>query len=218
MLAEGNVFQSPPWSSRCRVLLEQEWGIIQLEQHFPPRAKSDVLCHAYRASPLVPILSLKCPFDALHLIYVNFSSWNFTVLTEWANTDENAVPAQIKSPFLFLSNFHWCRVLYSNIGLTALILLQAASSCSVPTFLRSVNVGEQICDVILRSLQLPQGTRGSVVVKALCYKPEGHGFGTRWGDWFSSIYLFLPVALGPGVYSASNRNEYQKHKNNVSGE
>jgi hypothetical protein len=30
-------------------------------------------------------------------------------------------------------------------------------------------------------------------------------------------YLILPVALGPGVYSASNRNEYQKHKNNVSG-
>jgi hypothetical protein len=25
------------------------------------------------------------------------------------------------------------------------------------------------------------------------------------------IYLILPVALGPGVYSASNRNEYQKH-------
>jgi hypothetical protein len=33
------------------------------------------------------------------------------------------------------------------------------------------------------------------------------------------IYLILPAALGPGVYSASNRNEYQKHKNNnVSGE
>jgi hypothetical protein len=31
-------------------------------------------------------------------------------------------------------------------------------------------------------------TRGSVVVKALCYKPEGY-------------------------YSASDRNEYQKHKN-----
>jgi hypothetical protein len=25
-------------------------------------------------------------------------------------------------------------------------------------------------------------------------------------------YLILPAALGPGVYSASNRNEYQKHK------
>jgi hypothetical protein len=25
------------------------------------------------------------------------------------------------------------------------------------------------------------------------------------------------VTLGPGVYSDSNRNEYQKHKNNVSG-
>jgi hypothetical protein len=22
------------------------------------------------------------------------------------------------------------------------------------------------------------------VVKALCYKPEGRGFGTRWGDFF----------------------------------
>jgi hypothetical protein len=25
-------------------------------------------------------------------------------------------------------------------------------------------------------------------------------------------------ALGPGVYSASNRNKYQEHRNNVSGE
>jgi hypothetical protein len=35
---------------------------------------------------------------------------------------------------------------------------------------------------------------------------------------FFSIYLILPAALGPGVYSASNRNEYQNQKNNVSGE
>jgi hypothetical protein len=34
-----------------------------------------------------------------------------------------------------------------------------------------------------------------------------------------SIYLILPAALGPAVYSAFNRNEFQKHKNNnVSGE
>jgi hypothetical protein len=32
------------------------------------------------------------------------------------------------------------------------------------------------------------------------------------------MYLIFPAALGPGVYSASNRNEYQKHKNNVYGE
>jgi hypothetical protein len=33
------------------------------------------------------------------------------------------------------------------------------------------------------------------------------------------VYLILPAAPDPGVYSASNRNEYQKHKiNNVSGE
>jgi hypothetical protein len=33
---------------------------------------------------------------------------------------------------------------------------------------------------------------------------------------FLKIYLILPAALGPGVHSASNRNEYRKQKNNVS--
>jgi hypothetical protein len=35
---------------------------------------------------------------------------------------------------------------------------------------------------------------------------------------YFSIYPILTAALGPGDYSASNRNEYQKQKNNVSGE
>jgi hypothetical protein len=35
---------------------------------------------------------------------------------------------------------------------------------------------------------------------------------------FFAIYLILPAAPGPGVYSASNRNEYQKQKINVSEE
>jgi hypothetical protein len=37
-------------------------------------------------------------------------------------------------------------------------------------------------------------------------------------DFFFSIYLILPATLGPGVHSVSDRNEYQKHKNNVYGE
>jgi ABC-type uncharacterized transport system permease subunit len=35
---------------------------------------------------------------------------------------------------------------------------------------------------------------------------------------FFSMYLIVSAAIGPVVYSASNRNEYQKQKNNVSGE
>jgi hypothetical protein len=35
---------------------------------------------------------------------------------------------------------------------------------------------------------------------------------------FFSSFLIHPATLGPGVYSASNRNEYQKQKRNVSGE
>jgi hypothetical protein len=73
---------------------------------------------------------------------------------------------------------------------------------------------------IIFGLRLMFGVRArcSIVVKALCYIREGRGFETRWCDWFISIHLILPVALGPGVYSASNRNEYQKHKNNISWE
>jgi hypothetical protein len=33
-----------------------------------------------------------------------------------------------------------------------------------------------------------------------------------------SIYIILPAAMGLGIHSASNRNEYQKQENNVSGE
>jgi hypothetical protein len=56
------------------------------------------------------------------------------------------------------------------------------------------------------------------VVKSLRYMPDGRWFETRWGEWFLTIYLILPALPGPEVYSLSNRNEYQKHWNNVSGE
>jgi hypothetical protein len=41
---------------------------------------------------------------------------------------------------------------------------------------------------------------------------EGRGFETRWGDDIFSVYLILPAALSPGVYSVSHRNGYQKKK------
>jgi hypothetical protein len=49
------------------------------------------------------------------------------------------------------------------------------------------------------------------------YTPKDRGFEIRWGEC-SSIDLILPAALDPGVYSAFDRNEYQKQKNNVSWE
>jgi hypothetical protein len=42
--------------------------------------------------------------------------------------------------------------------------------------------------------------------------PEVHGFETRWGECYLSVYLILPATLGHGVYSASNRKEYEKQK------
>jgi hypothetical protein len=59
----------------------------------------------------------------------------------------------------------------------------------------------------------PQST--SVMVKALCYKPEGRGFETGRNELFLLNFLVLPAALGPAAYSVYNRNKYQKQKNNV---
>jgi hypothetical protein len=35
------------------------------------------------------------------------------------------------------------------------------------------------------------------LVEALCYKPKGRRFHSRWGHWIFSIYLILPAALLP---------------------
>jgi hypothetical protein len=35
--------------------------------------------------------------------------------------------------------------------------------------------------------------RGSVVVEALCYKPESHGFENQWGEW---TFFNLPNPSG----------------------
>ena len=53
-----------------------------------------------------------------------------------------------------------------------------------------------------------KGDRGSKVVKALCYKSEGH--------WFDPSGFFIDIKYfrshyGPGAESASNRNEYQEY-------
>jgi hypothetical protein len=78
-----------------------------------------------------------------------------------------------------------------------------------------------MCIHCLRSLIvvfLWGGALGSVMIKALCNKSEGRGLETRLGKLFFSTYIILPAALGPGVYSASNRNEHHKQENDISEE
>jgi len=49
------------------------------------------------------------------------------------------------------------------------------------------------------------------LVEALRYKPEGRGFDSQWCLWnFSFTQSFQPH-YGPGVDSASNKNEYQEY-------
>ena len=49
------------------------------------------------------------------------------------------------------------------------------------------------------------------MVKVLCYKSEGRWFDSTWCHWNFSLTKSFPSHYGPGVDSASNRNENQEH-------
>ena len=49
------------------------------------------------------------------------------------------------------------------------------------------------------------------LVEALRYKPEGRGFDSGWCRWNFSLTKSFQPHYGPGVDSASHRNEYQEY-------
>ena len=49
------------------------------------------------------------------------------------------------------------------------------------------------------------------LVEALRYKPKGLGFDSRWCHWNFSLTQSFRLHNGPGVNSASNRNEYREY-------
>jgi hypothetical protein len=55
------------------------------------------------------------------------------------------------------------------------------------------------------------GVRGSAVVEALRYKPNGRGFHPRLYHWNISLTQYFLLLYGPGVDSASNINEYKEY-------
>ena len=68
------------------------------------------------------------------------------------------------------------------------------------------------CEVTF--LSFPSLYKGLVVVQlveALHYKPEGSRFDSRWCHWNFSLTYSFRLHYGPGVDSASNRNEYQEY-------
>ena len=90
------------------------------------------------------------------------------------------------------------------------------SSCAAVTISGKRNFLEpsgpvQACngtDLPLPHIQI--GDHGSIVVKVLCYKSVGRWFDPSWCQWIFDIKSFRSH-YGPGVKSASNRNEYQEY-------
>jgi hypothetical protein len=111
-----------------------------------------------------------------------------------------------------------------NFTLHHLFMFTASVSCVMHVAINTIRAYEivnyiliqativLVTKVIIIIINILKWLRGSIVVKALCYKPEGWGFETRWGEWIFSICLILPDVLGPGVYSAFNRVSTRSRK------
>jgi hypothetical protein len=68
----------------------------------------------------------------------------------------------------------------------------------------------------LRHYFIKQGNAVAQLVEALCYNLEGRGIESLWGGFFLQLTYFQPQ-YGPGVASASNRNEYRESSWGVRG-
>jgi hypothetical protein len=53
--------------------------------------------------------------------------------------------------------------------------------------LASIQVHDNVKKIKFTKLYFTCGARGGVVVKALRYKPAGHGFDSRWCHWKFSV-------------------------------
>ena len=81
---------------------------------------------------------------------------------------------------------------------------------SIPFLIRIRNTACSSPLNIFRKISLLLGHAAAQLVEALRYTPEGRGFDPRWCHWNFSLTYFRPHC-GPGVNSASNRNEYQEY-------
>jgi hypothetical protein len=92
-------------------------------------------------------------------------------------------------------------------------IIQYASSGLEPDCTSSVHLERRPLSLTSVSAKM-KSSRSSG--EGICYKVAGSR--PHEVNEFFSIHQIFQAALGSGVHSASNRNEYQKHKNNVSGE
>ena len=98
-------------------------------------------------------------------------------------------------------------------------LLSEYLNCVPPLFYTTHSINLlRILATDLQQIILVMGHAASQLVEALRYKPEGRGFDSRWCHCNFSLTQSYRPQYGPGVDSASERNEYQKYFLGVKGD
>ena len=107
----------------------------------------------------------------------------------------------------------WARCTYRLLPVLFLInfSVEKHKRKRVGRIMRQSYARKEIHSVFWKNNLDKEGHAVAQLVEALRYKPEGRGFDSRWCHWNFSLTISFQPHYGPGVDSASNRNEYQEY-------
>jgi hypothetical protein len=78
----------------------------------------------------------------------------------------------------------------------------------------SVHIQKYVLVNMVRNMGLDESDSTSWPLRQDSSRDESYLVSHKISGFLCSSYFFKMAKLGPGVYNASNRNEYKKHKNN----
>jgi hypothetical protein len=94
----------------------------------------------------------------------------------------------------------------SHVSVT-FTLYESEASCKITCIWSAWN--KVLKGIFVRKRDDMKGDPAALLFEALCYKPEGLGFNSRWNHWIFSITWSFQPQYGPGIDSASNKNQCQ---------
>jgi hypothetical protein len=107
---------------------------------------------------------------------------------------------------------------YPGVGRRVLVILEMLCHMEFEEHDSALSNGSKTWNVFYFITSPKKYCSAFIAVSGVLYGGTGAKLQANEVNEFFSSYLILPAALGHGIYSACNINEYQKQKNNVSGE
>jgi len=148
-------------------------------------------------------LSIVCTESVEFFISQGRTAYHSNISWFTRTRDVRGIPEKRKKNLSLSGLSKWARILARHLN-------EYRTSYCLSQFVDQMIFTYLTIEIFLKLGLYIFGDRGRTVVKVLCYKSEGRWFDPSWCQWIMDIKSFRSHH-GPGVDSASNRNEYQEY-------